>query len=261
MSEKPGKGKTVRRRIKVAGEPEDGSQRVKPRTIEDLLGLERENPDGDFGEAPMYPPEMVQKFLAGQITLGDLEGISKQEQYQIAQLGHGYLTSGKLEKAKVVFEALLALDPFDAYFHMALGSVAQQDEDYREAEKRYSRALEINPFSAPTFANRGEVRIFMGRLSDGVSDLIRAVEEDKQGREPSTVRAQATLAALKDQLGSLDPEELKKKTSASAKSKAASMAAKIRARQGGRKASPRPKPRSGAKPVRPKARRPGSRKK
>ena len=142
----------------------------------------------------------MRAFLAGRITLGDLEGITKQEQYQMAEVGHSYLASGKLAEAKTVFEGLLALDPFDAYFHLALGSIAQQDGDLAEAEDRYSRALEINPFSASAMANRGEVRVMQGRFTEGAEDLIRAVQADPQGQEPSTVRARATLNVLREQL-------------------------------------------------------------
>ena len=268
MSDQSGGGKKVRRRIKVAGESEDAPQRAKVRSIEEVLGLDRDPKDAPEAEGVMYPPELMQKFLAGQITLGDLEGISKQEQYQIAQLGHGYLASAKLDKAKIVFEALLALDPFDAYFHTALGSIAQQAEDLEEAEARYTRALEINPFSPTAYANRGEIRVLGGRLDDGVADLIRAVEEDKEGREPGTMRARATLQVLKEQLGALGADELKKRASEATESKvqAAKEAVKkpggpARKQGVGPRARPRPRPRPRARPSRSGPRRPGPKKK
>lgn len=147
-----------------------------------------------------WHPERVRAFLAGQITLGDLEGIDKQAQYRMAKVGHQYLSEGKLDLAKTVFEGLVALDPFDAYFHTALGSVAQQKGELEEAEARYSRALEINPFSAVALAHRGEVRVLLGKLKEAAEDIAKAIEEDPEGKEPATQRARATAIMLRKEL-------------------------------------------------------------
>ena len=154
-----------------------------------------------------WNPERVQQFLAGQITLGDLEGISKPDQYKMAESGFRFLSEGKREKAKKVFEGLLALDPFDAYFHMALGSIAQQDGKLDDAEKSYSRALEINPFSAPALANRGEARLLLGRLADAMEDLAKAIQLDPEGKDPAVQRARGLAAAAKLQLDELSAQK------------------------------------------------------
>lgn len=139
----------------------------------------------------------------GQITLGDLEGISKAQQYEMAKVGYAALVGGKLDTAKTVFEGLLALDPFDVYFLSALGSVAQQRNELEEAERRYSRALEINPYSPFALAHRGEVRLMQGKLEAAVDDLLRAIEEDPAGRDPGVQRARATLTILVQQIDDL----------------------------------------------------------
>ncbi len=145
----------------------------------------------------------MEAYVLGQITLGDLEGISKAQQYDMAKVGYAALVAGKLDTAKTVFEGLLALDPFDVYFLSALGSVAQQKNDLDEAERRYSRALEINPFSPFALAHRGEVRLMKGELEGGVDDLLRALEEDPAGRDPGVQRARATLTILIQQIDDL----------------------------------------------------------
>jgi tetratricopeptide (TPR) repeat protein len=139
-------------------------------------------------------------YLLGQITLGELEGVTKEQQYEIAKLGHAELVGGKLDEAKTIFDGLLALDPFDAYFLSALGSIAHQKGDFEEAEARYSRALEINPFSPFALAHRGEVRISTGAFEAGVDDLLRALEEDPEGADPAVRRAKATITILVEQL-------------------------------------------------------------
>ena len=88
-----------------------------------------------------------------------------------------------------------------------MGSIAQQQDDLNEAETRYTRALEINPYFATALANRGEVRLMQGRLTEGAQDLIKAIEADPKSKEPATVRAQATLRVLQEQLSGAAPAE------------------------------------------------------
>ena len=202
MTEKKS-GKPSRRRIQVGGEEVTGEKQPKDMSFAEIFRLDKPEPEGEQPpEGKTYHEQHIAKFLMGQMTLGDLEGITKQQQYEIAEIGHAYLTSGKLDEAKKVFEGLMALDPFDAYFHMALASIAQQKDDLVEAEKRYSRALEINPFSASAHANRGEIRVMAGRLEDGAGDLVKAIQLDPEGKEPATIRAKATVRVLKEQLES-----------------------------------------------------------
>lgn len=145
-----------------------------------------------------YDPRRVEAFIAGQITLGDLEGIPKEAQHEMAQTGFRFFTEGRLDQARKVFTGLLALDPFDAYFLTALGAIAQQEGNLDEAEQRFSRALEINPFSPSALTGRGEVRLSQGRLLDAASDLTKAISEDPEGKDPSTQRARGLAANVKN---------------------------------------------------------------
>ena len=151
-------------------------------------------------ELRAYDPNRLEAFLAGQITLGDLEGIGKDAQYDMAKIGFGFFNEGKLDQAKTVFEGLLALDPFDAYFLTILGSIAHQKGEFEEAEARYSRALEINPFFASALAHRGEVRLANGDLAGAVQDFVEAIKQDPKGEEQGTIRANALLGTVQAQL-------------------------------------------------------------
>jgi tetratricopeptide (TPR) repeat protein len=223
MSNQPQKPKQ-RRGFKVDGADDGksaGYTRNKPRSLDEAFGIDRDEkgtvevPAG----AKRYDPKMVEAFLTGHITLGDLEGITKQEQYEMAKIGHSYLTTGRLDKAKTVFTGLLALDPFDAYFHTVLGSIAQQEGRLPEAEAHYGKALKINPFSATAYANRGEVRVQMGRLDEGAEDLINAIQKDPGGTEQATIRARSTLLVLKEQLAKAELVDLQRRASEATDSK------------------------------------------
>jgi len=259
----PAANKEVRRAVGLEGETPaaiERSKRNQPRSLKDILGDggEAQGPAADAARAAgarAWHPERVKQFLRGQITLGDLEGITKPEQYEMAKIGYSYLTSGKLDKAKTVFEGLIALDPYDAYFHTALGSIAQQQNQLQEAEARYSRALEINPFSPVARAHRGEIRVMTGRLYEGAEDLLRALQEDPQAREASTVRARATLQAVKEQLQAANVEELAKKAKAATDSKVAAVQKAVAVRP---ESEPN-RPKGQELPAKPRATRPAPR--
>ncbi len=251
MSEKKS-GKPARRRIQVGGQEVDRDSTTKEQSFVEAFKLDKSPPaEPESAGGRTYSEAHLAKFLTGKMTLGDLEGITKQQQYQIADIGFAYLTSAKLPEAKKVFEGLIALDPYDAYFHTALGSIAQQQNDAEEAEKRYTRALEINPFSPTAYANRGEVRVMVGRLAEGAADLVKAIELDPDGKEPATVRAKATVRVLNEQLGSVDLNELEERARAATNSKVKAVQEATR---------PRPQPRARPRP-KAAARRPGSKKK
>lgn len=144
-----------------------------------------------------YDPRRLEAFIAGHITLGELEGIPKEAQHEMAQTGFRFFTEGKLEQAKKVFTGLLALDPFDAYFLTALGAIAQQEGNLDEAEARFSRALEINPYSPSALVGRGEVRLIQGKLLEAAGDLAKAIAEDPEGTDPATQRARGLAANVK----------------------------------------------------------------
>lgn len=174
--------------------------KARPRSLEDALRLT--NPDKvELAEDQlMYPPEAVAQFMAGAITLGELEGITKTDQYAMAEKGYAMLQAGKLENARTVFEGLLALDPYDAYFHLVRGSIRQRAGEYEDAEASYTKAISINPTLASAFANRGEVRLVMGKVEEGATDLVEALKADPEGKEAAVQRARATLGALKEKL-------------------------------------------------------------
>lgn len=200
--------KSRRRRFSVDGETEEAAatKRVRARPIDRVFGLDREDrelPEDAEVAVVAHTDQRMAAFVAGRITLGDLEGISKQEQYEMAKLGHSYLEGGKLEKASTIFEGLIALDPFDAYFRMAIASIAQQEGRLSDAEEGYSSVLQINPYSPTAFANRGEVRVQLGRLKEGAEDLIAAITHDPKGAEDATIRARATLKVLQEKLTAL----------------------------------------------------------
>ena len=155
---------------------------------------------GSGAERVPWDPRKLRQFMAGTINLGELEGINRDQQYDMATIGHQLLAQGKLTDAEQIFRGLTALNPSDAYFQLALGAVHQRKEELVEAEAAYTRALALHPKNSPALANRGEIRILAGRLVDGAKDLNDAVLADPEARLPTTKRALTTLSILRAQV-------------------------------------------------------------
>jgi tetratricopeptide (TPR) repeat protein len=156
-------------------------------------------PEGGVPE-DAFDKETLEKFIKGDITLAEMQGVDPESQEKLAGLGYNLLTSGKLEEAKQMFEGLIALNPQEPYFLLAAGSVAQRQERWDDAERWYSLCLERDEKNVAALANRGETRLVLERPVDAADDLMAAVKLDPDGEEPTTQRARALLMELKKQL-------------------------------------------------------------
>lgn len=145
-----------------------------------------------------WHPARLQQFIRGQITLAELQGVSKKELHKIAELGHRFLSEGKLDNAKKIFEGLVALDPYDDYAYTALGAIAERRGELEEALELYARAIALQPTSSVAHARRGEVLVQLGRSREAGRELLRALE--LEGEVRAAQRAKAALAALRPQL-------------------------------------------------------------
>lgn len=143
-----------------------------------------------------YDAELLNSFVLGNATLGELEGIGKSVQYEMADRGFKLLNEGKLDKAEKIFRGLITLDPFDSYFHTVLGSIYQRRDQSDEAIEEYSRALKVNPYNSTALGNRGEIFFRQGRVLEATQDLSAAIESDPDCKEPATARAQVLAMAL-----------------------------------------------------------------
>ncbi len=144
-----------------------------------------------------YDPRRMRDFVLGRITLGELEGINKRAQYELAELGYGYLQAGQHEEALRIFRGLALLDPYDAYFQLALGWIAHKERRLDDAEQHLSRSLAINPYSVAAHTSRGEVRLLRGQIAEAVEDLEAAIELDPEANDPATHRAVALVEGLR----------------------------------------------------------------
>jgi len=95
-----------------------------------------------------------------------------------------------MPNVKAAAERALALDETLAEAHTSLGQFeAQYKWNWKEAEKEYKRALELNPNSSSTHLYYGYYLGEQGRLDDAIAQITRARELD-----PLTPYTSSTLA-------------------------------------------------------------------
>ena len=129
--------------------------------------------------------EAVGAFMLGDITLAQLEGISAEEMYAIADVGYDLLEEGKIDDAQKIFEGLNAYNPMDSYFHNALGSIYQRQERLNDAILHFASAVELYAEDISAWTNLGECL------------LNRATELQQEGETERAADAfESAVAAL-----------------------------------------------------------------
>ncbi|MBL9038326.1 MAG: tetratricopeptide repeat protein [Archangium sp.] len=103
-------------------------------------------------------------------TLAQQLGFSAEDADQLCRFGCELASAGQLDDARVMFEGVLTLNPFDAVTRAALGAVLQECGDIEAAERAYGEALAIDPSTPIARLNRGELRLKRGDAG-GVDDL------------------------------------------------------------------------------------------
>lgn len=137
----------------------------------------------------------LKKFIRGEVTWAELEGMTWQEAKAIAQVGCDLAAAGRLEEARIIFEGLVAGNPQDSASQSALGTVYQKLGRLEDALQAYDVAVGVDARNPVALANRGEIKLRQGDR-DGFGDLARAVEADPHGETSAARRAKALIRAI-----------------------------------------------------------------
>ncbi|MEE8408307.1 MAG: tetratricopeptide repeat protein [Myxococcota bacterium] len=143
----------------------------------------------------LYTPENIDKFIMGEITWAQLQGMTLDEAYAIAEYGYGLYQEGKFHEARTLFEGLVLCNPYDAYFHNMLGAVFQQLDMEEEALESYTAAVDLDEENLHAIVNRGELYLKNGEFDKALDDLHKAVQLDPEGKNPAALRARALAMA------------------------------------------------------------------
>lgn len=170
-------------------------------TLQKLIERSKKN------DAALNTPQNVEKYVRGEVTLAELNGISGPEMLEMAVVGFQMYEQGKYEEAKVIFHGLASLEPRESYFATALGAVYLAQEQLDEAEKYFNVAITLNSKELSSYVNRGEVYLRKGRIIEAAEDFKKVLELDPQQKDPLTARARVlalaayeTMKAAKEEL-------------------------------------------------------------
>jgi tetratricopeptide (TPR) repeat protein len=140
--------------------------------------------------------EMGQRLISGDITPAQFLGISQEQLYEIATLGHNMMSQGQLQQAMDIFKGLVAASPYDSVFHCNLAAVHAQEQRYAEAMEEYTQALELNLANVDALVGRSELYLREGKVAEALADIKAALELDPQAQQETAQRARATLMVL-----------------------------------------------------------------
>ncbi len=151
--------------------------------------VDRPNPIDNFTE------ENFKKFLFGKITWAQLEGMTMEQAYAIAEFGYTMYQQGRYKDARTLFEGLVIGNPYDPYFHAMLGAIYTKLDMHEEAAQEFSIAIELDPEDINSYVNRGELLLQHGEFEYAMEDLKAAIDLDPEGKNPASLRARALAAA------------------------------------------------------------------
>jgi Flp pilus assembly protein TadD len=147
-------------------------------------------------------PDRVEKFIMGELTLGQLYGITIEEAYSIAEMGYTMMEQGRLKDAQTIFQGLVISNPYDGYFHAVLGAIYQKLGMVDGAIEEYTLALGLDPANVEAYVNRGELLISKADFVDAAADFKRAIDLDPNGENPAANRARALASIVAAALSS-----------------------------------------------------------
>lgn len=96
---------------------------------------------------------------------------------EIRNTGYLYIRQGKYDVALPFFEALVVLDPNDAYDAQTLGALYVQINQPEKAIKYLDRALQIEADHSPTLLNLAKAFFMAGKIGEG-KKLVNVLKND-----------------------------------------------------------------------------------
>lgn len=178
----------------------DVDKEIEKMTADDVIkAVERGELEIEYVDPPNpidnFTEENFKKFLFGKITWAQLEGMTMEQAYSIAEFGYTMYQQGRYKDARTLFEGLVIGNPYDPYFHAMLGAIYTKLDMHEEAAQEFSIAIELDPEDINSYVNRGELLLQHGEFEYAMEDLKAAIDLDPEGKNPASLRARALAAA------------------------------------------------------------------
>lgn len=147
------------------------------------------------GKTETVTPENIAKFIRGEMTWAQVQGIGIKQAYDMAEMGYQLFLQGRNSDAQKIFEGLIVLNPYDGYFHSVLGSIFARSGQADKAVQEYSIAINLDPKDPQVLVNRAELELGKGLFEDALNDLKAAIALDPDGQNSAVIRAKALASA------------------------------------------------------------------
>ena len=115
--------------------------------------------------------ERVDRWLKGKLNSADLYELTPQLYKSLAEYGYLLYEQGKYDSARVIFEALAAVNSSDPNIQKFLGSIYQIQSKWDAAYYHYTQSLKVAPNDIFVIVNRGETLIHMQRPREAAEDF------------------------------------------------------------------------------------------
>lgn len=130
-------------------------------------------------------------------TLKDIKGYTNDELDTISQIAYFMMMQGKNRESKILFEALIAIEPSNEYYYRALGVIAQKQDDSDLAIKHFGYSIKLAPTLPHAYVNRAEIFISLGRQEEAEKDLQEALARIRREDQALSQKAWALYRNLK----------------------------------------------------------------
>jgi tetratricopeptide (TPR) repeat protein len=134
--------------------------------------------------------------MSNHASIGDF-ALNEEQIKAIATLGLNYYEQGQTEKARIMFEGLIATTgTYYGYAGMGAIALAQEPPQLDEAYAWLSKAAELNPNDPSVHANLGEVLLRQAKFDAAAAEFHKSLALDPEKRDPGANRARALISAL-----------------------------------------------------------------
>lgn len=130
-------------------------------------------------------------------TLKEIKGYTNDELATIGQIAYFMMIQGKHRESKILFEALVAIEPSNEYYYRALGVLAQKQGDSDLAIRHFGFAIKLAPDQPNGYVNRAEVFIALGKTTEAEQDLQDALLHIRREDQALSQKAWALYRSLK----------------------------------------------------------------
>lgn len=140
--------------------------------------------------------EDFKKYLNGEMTWGEIRGITKRMQKELARVAYLKFKTGDFAGAETLFKGLAIADHTNWYYRAALGAIFQKQKKYHDACIEYTAALELKETEPSCLVNRGECLMMQGQHDQARADLDLVTQSGLAANSPWMMRAKVMLKRL-----------------------------------------------------------------